>query len=128
MQQVPVRDCQDGSVQADTPHYGNHFAKTANYTLVKGDSGKIFSNKGAGGAVTFTLPAAVVGRQYTFAKVAAQNLTIQASGGATINNSAANGTFANTTAGDAGKAIVEVMCPDGVNWYVIGATGTWATT
>jgi len=32
-------------------------AKTGNYTIADGDSGKLFTTRGATGAVTFTLPA-----------------------------------------------------------------------
>ncbi|MGA4923433.1 hypothetical protein, partial [Bacillus subtilis] len=32
-------------------------AKTADYTLIASDSGTIFTNQGAAGAVNFTLPA-----------------------------------------------------------------------
>ena len=102
--------------------------KTANYTLLAGESGKAFSNKGATGAITLTLPLTFsAGTYYWVFKLAAQNLTVKANTGATINNSASAGTYADTTNGDNGLAWVCVFSPDGTNWMV-DSVGTWATT
>lgn len=113
---------------ASTPSLGNHFAKTASYTILAGeaDSGKTFSNKGAGGAVIFTLPVAKAGMHFRFAKLAAQNLTVTATGGAKINGGSANGSLANTTGGDSGTAFVHLWSPDGVDWFLHASVGTWA--
>jgi len=49
---------------------GNHadivIAKAANYTVFPFDSGAAFNNSGSTGAITFTLPAAVIGLEYSF--------------------------------------------------------------
>jgi hypothetical protein len=50
--------------------------KTADYTCVRGDSGTIFSTRGAAGAVVFTLPPVTKGWWAIFVAGAAQNLTI----------------------------------------------------
>lgn len=52
--------------------------KTADYTCVRGDSGTIFSTRGAGGAVIFTLPpvGGCKGWWAIFVAGAAQNLTV----------------------------------------------------
>jgi len=52
--------------------------KTADYTCVRGDSGTIFSTRGAVGAVIFTLPAVTKGWWAIFVAGAAQNLTVTA--------------------------------------------------
>ena len=51
-------------------------AKTADYTCVRGDSGTIFTTRGAAGAVIFTLPAVTQGWWAIFVAGAAQNLTV----------------------------------------------------
>ena len=54
-------------------------AKTGDYTVVKGDCGKLFTNRGAGATVTFTLPSSSgVGNGWwcEFATVAAQAIAL----------------------------------------------------
>lgn len=127
MRRIPVMDCGDGRVRAEVGSVGGvSIPKTANYTVLATDVGKLFTNKGAVGTVILTLPAPKVGMLFFFAVVAAQTLTITASGGAKINNSAANGTY--SAAGTQAQiGFVEVVSPDGVNWHVL-STGTWTTT
>lgn len=59
--------------------------KTAAYTIVAGtDNGKTFTNEGAGGAVTFSLPPATVGQWYRFVAKAAQEIRLDPNGTETI--------------------------------------------
>lgn len=56
-------------------------AKTANYTCLESECGALFTNEGASGAVTFTLPTADadnVGLWYEFFVVADQTVTVTA--------------------------------------------------
>lgn len=126
MRVIRVMDCGDGITRADSGSYGKGpVAKTANFTIDAKLTGTIYSNRGAAGAVTFTLPAPKAGLWFAFAVAAAQTLTVQASGGALINGSAANGTYAAAgTQVNVGNS--EVWC-DGVNWYAF-PQGTWVTT
>lgn len=69
-------------------------AKTASYTLKVNDNNKRFTNSGAGGAVTFTLPAIADvydGWSATFFVVADQTVTVTAPSGKLVafNNAAA---------------------------------------
>ena len=70
-------------------------AQTASYTIVPTDHGKLFTNKGAAGAVTFTLPAIANVQAGWFvdfyAAVAAQNMAVTAPSGKLVafNNIAA---------------------------------------
>lgn len=62
-------------------------AKTASYKLVHGDEGKIFTNKGAGGAVVFTLPDTTnlpQGWSARFYSMVAQDFTVAAAVAGTI--------------------------------------------
>lgn len=127
MKHVPTMDCGDGITRADNGCTGKGpVAKTAAYTILQGDTGTMYTNSGAAGSVTLTLPASPKdGTQYDFFCIAAQTLVIAASGGAKINGSAANGNM--SAAGS--QALVgrlRVMAIGG-NWFV-SATGTFTTT
>jgi hypothetical protein len=107
---------------------GTAEAKTANYTVVAGvDNGKIFTNVGAAGAITFALPAATVGQRYTFSVEVAQELRIDPNGSETISLPS------NGVPGAAGKYLtanaigetVELFCAVAGSWRVGGYTGTW---
>lgn len=105
-------------------------AKTANYQVVSpfaaagGDpSGTLFTTRGAGGAVTFTLPvitALLAGVEYEFTGVANQNIGVAAAAGTviTFNNVAATSVTASTAGGKIG-AHFKAIC-DGISWHVIG--------
>ena len=67
-------------------------ALTASVTLTNYDIGKIFTNRGAAGAVTVTLPTPSsdnAGGAMDFATVAGQNLTVQSTGNLILLNDAA---------------------------------------
>lgn len=100
--------------------------KTANYAVHpnKGDySGTIFTNRGATGAVTFTLPSptpALAESLYDFLGVADQTFTVAAPTGKilTFNNATATSVAA-STAGQKIGAAISAYC-DGVAWIVTG--------
>jgi hypothetical protein len=103
-------------------------AKTANYTVVANtDNGKIFTNEGAGGAITFALPAATVGQWYRFTAKAAQELRIDPNGTETIalpSTGAQQAAGAYLTANADGES-VEVVCVKAGVWEAVSYTGTW---
>jgi hypothetical protein len=99
--------------------------KTANYSVVAGDTGKHFDNIGAAGEVDFTLPAAAAGLNYCFLVDAAQIVKVIAASGEKIaigaSNSAATG---NITA----SAAFAMACVEGhkaAQWVARSSTGTW---
>ena len=102
--------------------------KTASYTIVaQTDNGKCFTNNGASGAITFSLPAATVGQRYRFAVREAQELRIDPNGTETISlpsSGVAQAAGAYLTADAAGET-VEIMCVETGTWAVFGYTGTW---
>lgn len=106
-------------------------AKTANYTMVSpatslGDaSGTLFTNRGAGGAVTFTLPPVALnlnGVCYDFVGFANQTWAVAAAAGTvcTFNNAAATSVTCSTAGAKIG-AHIRAWC-DGVSWHVNGDT------
>ncbi len=98
--------------------------KTAAYTVTVAETGVVFNNIGAGGAVTFTLPTAAAGLQYCFATVAAQQIAVDpASTNAILALTNAGGDkITNSTAGNS-------VCLVGVSatqWVARDVYGTWA--
>ena len=67
--QLDLRDCSGG-------FFLRTLVKTADYQCLRGDSGTIFTTRGATGAVIFTLPALCAGWWGLFVAGAAQNLTV----------------------------------------------------
>jgi hypothetical protein len=77
-------------------------AKTTAYQVLNTDSGTLFTNTGAGGSVTFTLPSLVngVGCCFWFLATVAQNLVIAAPSGKLISDGSAtnsNATFSTSS-------------------------------
>ena len=103
-------------------------AKTANYTVTAAESGKTFTTVGAGGAVTFALPAAVVGLKYRFRVGAAQELRIDPNGTETIAlpSTGVQGAAGKYLTADADGETVDIECTKAGQWSVFGFTGTWA--
>lgn len=94
-------------------------ALTASVTLTNHDIGKRFTNRGASGAVTVTLPtpdAVNAGGEIVFATVANQNLVISSTGNLIlINDAAANSIAAQTTNEKIGA--VFAVWSDGTSWF-----------
>lgn len=100
-------------------------AKTANYTILPSDPcGTLFTNRGAAGAVTFTLPAPTAvpaGQWYLFAGIAGQNILVATATADTLvtKNDAAADSVAMSTAGELIGGAMLAFC-DGTAWVVIG--------
>ena len=92
-------------------------AKTTSYTVLHSDSGTLFTNRGAVGSVTFTLPTPGTeanGLFYEFATVAAQAIVVSLTSKLNVH---ANATATSvTTAATIGQHI-RVVC-DGTTWLV----------
>lgn len=112
-------------------------AKTTAYTITAADSGKVLTNRGAAGSVTFTLPTVAAGFDgvdvIIMAVVAAQNVVIAAQTTGqivTFNDAAANSITISTTSEIIGAAF-RAIC-DGTSWLLLpylneGQTVTIAT-
>lgn len=102
-------------------------AKTANYTLLQTDNGTHFTNDGASGAITLTLPTARKGLRYIITVTAAQVLNVTGAAG-TLN---APGNLAKTTAAMDGSTAkmssFEILCWDGTNWQIRAMLGSTIT-
>lgn len=102
-------------------------AKTASYTITEADCGTTFTNAGASGAITFTLPAAAEGLWYRFGVRAAQELRIDPNGSETISlpSTGVPSAAGKYIGADAVGETVEIECCGGTNWAVRSYTGTW---
>lgn len=106
----------------------NVLAKTADYTILAASdaSGTIFTNRGATGAVVFTLPApalAMAGVFYEFLGFANQNMTVATATAdtfVTVADAAADSVIWSTSSQKVG-AHARVLC-DGTSWFYIGDT------
>jgi len=94
-------------------HYS---AKTAAFDLEASDSGGVFTNDGAGGSITFNLPAATVGLNYFFSDQAAQAIFLNPDGTETIK-------YRGTTG--AGGGTLESTVSYTSCHLVASGTGTW---
>lgn len=95
-------------------------AKTAAYTVVASDCGKMFTNEGATGSVTFTLPAPAAelsGVSYEFVTVAAQAIVIGVTGNDKLIVHADAAADTVTTAATIGQHF-QVTCVGATGWFV----------
>lgn len=104
-------------------------AKSASYSVTAPDCGKVFSNYGATGYVTFDLPSvtSLSGCEFTFLVSAASSVIVNPGGTDYIRGltNAAGDSISNS--GTVGNAITIVT--DGVYWYSNGTGyGNWADT
>jgi hypothetical protein len=102
--------------------------KTAAYTIVAGqDQNKIFTNTGASGEVTLSLPAATVGQKYCFYVNAAQEIRIDPNGTETIglpSSGVQQAAGAYLTANAVGEYL-EIECIIAGTWTPKTYSGTW---
>lgn len=92
-------------------------AKTTAYTVLATDCGTLFTNRGAGASVTFTLPtpsAEMNGVWFEFATAAAQPIVISKASKLIVHANATASTV--TTASTIGQHF-NVIC-DGTGWFV----------
>lgn len=102
-------------------------AKTANYTVVAGnDNGKCFTNEGAAGAITFSLPPATVGQRYAFYVKATQELRIDPNGTETISLlTGVQQAAGKYIVADAIGEFIRIVCVKAGEWTTDGGIGTF---
>jgi len=103
-------------------------AKTAAYTCKAEESGTVFTNTGASGGVTFTLPtvaAALNGVYYYFFTTVAQVITVASdpSDKMVCDNNATADSLAGSTSGHVIGAGLLVIC-DGTQWLTFQGGGS----
>lgn len=95
-------------------------------TLAASESGTIFSNEGATGAITFNLPTAVANYVYTFIVQDADGINITAAAADTIRFggtvTATAGTISSTTIG----STITLVAINATEWVATSLIGSWA--
>jgi len=113
------------------PHIVDYGDTVTARTIVAGETGTAFVLKTLSGngasSVTFSLPTAAAGLQYSFvddATTAAIDLAIKANTGDTINRGTAAKYYKCTT--DTRPQSVTLLAVDAVDWIILNQVGTWA--
>lgn len=114
------------------PTDGKRALKVADFTsptvVISADTDiDVFTNRGAGAAVTFNLPPAKVGMEFTFVGMAAQNIVIDANGTETISLAGtAQGAGVAITGTGAQNLVCKIVCLVDGAWKDVIQRGTWA--
>lgn len=106
---------------SDPATWRDEVAKTANYTVLGSDNGKLFTTTGAGAAVTFTLPAVKSGYCYGFLNAADQNMTVASAEGdniVTVNDLSADSVAFSTSSEKIGAFVKLYTNSAGTKWLV----------
>lgn len=101
-------------------------AKTANHSVDGATEGDyFFTNEGAAGSVTFTLPAAAGALHFAFYVQAAQVVIIQAAAGDTIRVAGKASAAAGTARTAVQGCLLELMGINGTEWVAMSVVGAW---
>lgn len=100
--------------------------KTANYTVRATESGTYFTNLGASGTITFTLPAATVGLHYIFKVRAVQEMRVDPNGSETLENTSYVEQVASAYLhANAKGEFIHLICLETGKWSMHNSAGTW---
>lgn len=116
----------DDDFKGLSQHFVKVVAKTADYTVLAADNDTIFTNRGASGAVVFTLPTLARGLHYRFYSEAAQTITVTAAAVDTIvthNDLAADSIALSTSNRQIGGSLEVFANDDASKWLAV--PGTW---
>lgn len=97
-------------------------AHTANTTITRRDNGALFTNAGASGNVTLTLPPALAGTRFEFMSVVATHDLIVVRAGSDVIGTGAGTTLTLANLGDS----AELHCAVDGRWLVRNSAGTAA--
>lgn len=100
-------------------------AVTIGRTLTAADSGSLFTNQGAAGAITIVLSSAIIGDTVRFYVATAQTLTLTASAGDTMriadNTTAEGGSISSNVVG----SLVWFQAVNDREWVAVQSVGSW---
>lgn len=115
------------ALAAATPKVVTKTTGTTAVTADQANSDVVLTNTGAGGAITFTLPAATPGMRVTAFLKAAQELRLDPNGTETIAlpSTGAQGAAGKYLVADAVGEYVQLLCVVAGTWSSIGYFGTW---
>src|SRR6202011_4624362 len=99
---------------------GSVVSKTADYTVLAADSGKMFDNTGAAGSVNFTLPAVAASKGFTITifGVVDQPIVVTAPAGTLVGpNNAGRASYTSAGAGNRIGQAIYAYC-NGAKWFL----------
>lgn len=99
--------------------------KASDFNVGASDSQGVFTNTGATGQVTATLPAASAGLAFEFAVTVAQNLVLQAATGDTIRIAGSVSTAGGTATANTVGNTLRIVAVDNTQWIATAVNGTW---
>ena len=105
---------------------------TADYQILASQSGGTFTNRGASGGMTFTLPGAAKGAIFHFVVTAADVMKINPHTDTGTIEMTAGGSWGAKLAGHQVNATalgdhVTLQCKGGDDWIALDQNGTWST-
>jgi hypothetical protein len=117
----------DQTISGRSSYGVENIAAAGPTALVAGEVGTIHTNRAAGGAITYALPAAVVGMHYTFHVQAAQELRIDPNLLETIGlpSTGVQGAGGKYLTANAVGEWVKLVCLFAGEWTAEGFAGTW---
>lgn len=100
-------------------------AKTANYTILQQETGSLYTNTGATGAIVFTLPTLSAYLAFRFLVVADQSVTIASAAGddmVVYNDASADSVAFSTSGQKIGGSVLVFANGAGTKWYVFNTS------
>jgi len=107
---------------------GTVTAYTASHTVTSAETGTTFTNSGAAGAITFTMPTPAAGLVYTFIVATAQTVTVDVSGAVVIAIGEISGTAGGGASSNSPYSSVTLKAISTTLWIATSSTGSWTPT
>jgi hypothetical protein len=105
--------------------FGLVTAKTANETLTADQSYQTFTNEGAAGTVTLSLPTPVAGLEFTFVVVASQSLVIDVGGSVVIYVGETPSSAGGSASANSPGSIITLKAISTTVWVATSLVGSW---
>lgn len=119
----PVRDVQHGGT--GVTGFGVVSTKTVNEALTAAQSYQTFTNEGASGTVTLTLPTPVAGLEFTFVVVASQSLVIDVGGSVVIYVGETPSSAGGSASANSPGSIITLKAISTTVWVATSLVGSW---
>jgi len=104
--------------------------KVIDYIILVRESGRVFTNEGAIGTITLTLPPAIPGRQYKFRVAGANELRIAPNSNLEFMRSALTGMLGaggDVLFADKDGETISLICDKALEWSIYSFFGNWKT-
>ncbi|TAJ91005.1 hypothetical protein [Reyranella sp.] len=120
----PVRDVAHGGT--GVTGFGIVSTKTVSGTLIAAQSYQTFTNEGASGAVTLTLPTPIAGLEFGFVVVVAQSLVIDVGGSVVIALGEITSSAGGNVSSSSPYSALTLKAVSSTLWVSASQIGSWA--